>query len=119
MGSGVDDTLFNLLMLHGEISPMDNGYWSKFEAYLVEPSAHIPQGVRYSLTLHDKHNTRLLGFDNAHGFKPKKKKHGAHKITWDHKHRRNVIKPYEYETALQLLEDFWREVDMILAQEKR
>jgi hypothetical protein len=119
MKSGDDDTLFNLLMLHGEIFPMDNGYWTKFEAYLVEPSMQIPQGVRYSLTLHDKYNTRVLGFDNAHGFKPKKRKYGAHKITWDHQHRRNVTIPYEYESALQLLEDFWLEVEMILAQEKR
>jgi hypothetical protein len=35
------------------------------------------------------------------------------------KHHREVIKPYEYESALQLLQDFWREVDMILSQEKR
>jgi len=114
-----DDTLVNLLMLHGEIFPMDNGYWTKFEAYLVEPSVHIPQGVRYSLTLHDKHNIRVLGFDNAHGFKPKKKKYGAHKFTWDHQHRLQIIKPYEYESAAQLLDDFWREAEMIMAYLRR
>ena len=31
------DDLENLLNLHGEVFPMDNGYWIKFEAYQVEP----------------------------------------------------------------------------------
>jgi hypothetical protein len=29
-----------------------------------------PNGIRYSLTLHAPDNTRLIGFDNAHGVKP-------------------------------------------------
>src|SRR4051812_24848398 len=37
-----DQSLDNLLMLHGEIFPMDNGYWTKFEAYRVTPNAFIP-----------------------------------------------------------------------------
>lgn len=114
-----DETLENLLMLNGEVFPMDNGYWTKFEAYRVAPSEHILQGIRYSLTLHDNHNRRLLGYDNAHGYKPRQHKYGARKVTWDHKHRRNEIAPYEYESAGQLLEDFWRDVDSMMAREKR
>lgn len=53
--------LENLLNLHGETFPMDNGYWVKFEAIKVEVSTKIPQGVKYSLTLHDKHNHRVIG----------------------------------------------------------
>lgn len=71
-----DETLDNLLLLHGEIFPMDNGYWTKFEAYRVDPSDQIPHGIRYSLTLHDNHNERVLGFDNAHGYKPRRKNMG-------------------------------------------
>ncbi len=93
-----DETLATLLNLDGEIFPMDSGYWTKFEAYRVNPEPHIPHGVRYSLTLHDRHN------------------HGARKITWDHKHKRDTISPYEYESASQLLEDFWREVERIMGQ---
>ncbi len=44
------DDLDNLLNLHGEVFPMDNGYWVKFEAYQVEPIRSIPHGVKYSLT---------------------------------------------------------------------
>jgi len=71
--------LENLLNLDGEIFPMDNGCWVKFEAKRVEPNAHIPHGIKYSLTLHDKHNQRVIGYDNAHGFKSRHAKYGADK----------------------------------------
>lgn len=96
-----------LLSLNGEIFPMESGYWTKFEAYKVKPNKQIPHGVRYSLSLHDKNNTRVLGFDNAHAIKPKRKKYGARKVTWDHKHHKEKVSSYEFETAGQLLEDFW------------
>jgi len=106
-----------LLNLHGEIFPMANGYWTKFEARQVEPTTEqIPHGISYSLTLHDKHNRRMIGFDNAHAVKPKRKKFGARKVTWDHKHQRENILPYEFETAGQILEDFWKEVEAFLGE---
>ncbi len=102
-----------LLQLDGEIFPMENGCWTKMEARLVIESKHIPHGIKYSLTLHDRNNIRVLGYDNAHGIKPKKKKYGAKKVTWDHKHKRKIIEPYEFETPAQLLEDFWADVERI------
>ncbi len=78
-----DQTLETLLLLDGEIFPMENGYWTKFEVYQVNPNEHIPHGIRYSLTLHDKYNHRVLGFDNAHGIKPIRKRYGDRKVTWD------------------------------------
>jgi len=109
-----DTTLEYLLLLNGEIFPMDNGFWTKIEASQITPNEHIPHGVRYSLTLHDRNNVRILGFDNAHSFKPKRKKYGARKVTYDHKHHRNEIFAYEYETAGQLLEDFWIAVNFTM-----
>lgn len=103
-----------LLNLNGEKFPMDNGYWTKFEAYQVEPDKHIPHGIRYSLSLHDKNNTRILGFDNAHAIKPKRKRYGARKVTWDHKHQKEIVSAYEFESAGQLLVDFWLAVDQSL-----
>jgi len=103
-----------LLNLHGEIFPMANGYWTKFEARKVEPTEQIPHGISYCLTLHDKNNRRVIGFDNAHAVKPKRKKYGAQKVTWDHQHLREKISPYEFETAGQLLEDFWKDVEAFL-----
>lgn len=109
-----DASLDTLLDLDGEIFPMDNGYWTKFEAYRVTSTPQIPHGIKYSLTLHDRNNTRVLGFDNAHTFKPKKNKYRARKITWDHKHKMEKVHPYEFESASRLIEDFWENVEEIL-----
>ena len=109
-----DSSLETLLDLDGEIFPMENGYWTKFEASRVKPTPQIPHGIKYALTLHDQNNARVLGFDNAHAFKAKKKRYGARKVTWDHKHRMNKVSLYEFESASQLLEDFWAAVDEIL-----
>jgi len=103
--------LENLLILDGDIFPMDNGYWVKFEAKQIEPSEFIPHGIKYSLTLHDKFNQRVVGYDNAHGFRPRAGKHGAKKETWDHIHKKLDVHPYEFETAAQLIEDFWKSAE--------
>ena len=101
-----DITLETLLNLDGEVFPMDNGCWSKFEVKRVAPNRNIPHGIKYSLTFHDRHNRRIIGFDNAHAFKSERKKYGVRKVTWDHKHHQDRISAYEYESAGQLLEDF-------------
>ncbi len=49
----VDIGLENLLELYAEVFPMDNGYWTKFEARRVFVSRKIPHGIKYSLTLHN------------------------------------------------------------------
>lgn len=103
-----------LLELNDEVFPMENGYWTKFEARRVCPSEKIPHGIRYSLTLHDRNGRRVLGFDNAHSLKSKKKKFKAKKLTWDHKHANGITEDYEFESAGQLLEDFWTAVDEII-----
>lgn len=93
----------------------EDGFWMKFEVRKVEPGHKVPHGIRYSLTLHDSNNERILGFDNAHGIKPKKGKLGARKITWDHKHKNDQVEFYEFQSASQLLEDFFKAVDEITA----
>jgi hypothetical protein len=111
--------LETLLSLDRELYPMDNGCWIKIEARRVEPGKHVQHGIKYSLTLHDRNNTRIFGIDNAHGIKPKRKKFAGRKTTWDHKHEENKVVPYEFESAGQLLNDFWEEVDRILNEIKR
>lgn len=108
--------LENLLNLNGEIYPLENGYWIKFEANQVDSSPQIPHGMSYSISLHDKYNHRVIGFDNAHGIKPKRKRFGARKITWDHKHQLEKVFEYEFESAGQLLEDFWSTVETFLGE---
>lgn len=36
------------------------------------------------------------------------------KVTWDHKHKVERIYKYEFESASQLIEDFWKAVEEIL-----
>lgn len=112
----VEFDLENLLNLHGELFMLEKGYWTKFEAYRVEPNQHIPHGIRYSLSLHDSNKTRVLGFDNAHAVKPKKKRYGARRVTWDHRHHMEKVTVYEFNSAGQLLEDFWAAVDEFLGE---
>ena len=108
-----------LLQLNNEIFPMENGYWTKIEAKIVAINEHIPHGIKYSLTLHNPSNIRILGYDNAHGIKSKKKKYGAKRIVWDHRHERKIVESYEFENAAQLLEDFWADVEKILLEDHR
>lgn len=110
-----DTGLETLLDLNGVTYRFENGYWVKFEAHLVGTTEQRPHGVSYSLTLHDRNNTRVVGFDNAHGCPPpRRKKFGGRKIAWDHRHQDEKIVPYEYESAAQLIEDFWAEVERII-----
>jgi len=103
-----------LLQLNDEIFPMENGYWTKFEARTIVSSKHVPHGIKYSLTLHNAENLRILGYDNAHGIKPRGKQYGAKRVVWDHRHKRRHVEPYVFENAGKLLEDFWADVEQIL-----
>ena len=109
-----DPGLVALLDLDGEIFPMVNGFWTKIDAKAVMQSNKIPHGVRYSLTLHNKSNLRVLGYDNAHGFKTARKGFGSKLIEWDHKHEGTKVRPYKFQSAGQLLEDFWNDVEHII-----
>ena len=60
-GAGLE----TLLELDGEVFPMDNGFWVKFIAHKTPVNKHIPHGIKYSLTLHDRYNQRVIGYDNA------------------------------------------------------
>lgn len=120
-----DEDLQVLLDLDRQEFILKNGFCAKIRAWKVKPSEQIPHGIRYSLTLHDRNNTRILGYDNAEAPpKPKHKqgRYGTKKtVVWDHMHRysnvypaRMTVTPYTFETASGLLADFWQDVDKIL-----
>ena len=106
-----DHDLRFLLDLDGLTYHMTAGYWVKFNVWLIEPCKEIPHGIKYSLTLPDKNNVRIVGYDNAHGSFPKQGRYRAKKVTWDHVHRKHKVIPYEFDSASQLLEDFWKTVE--------
>lgn len=111
-----------LLELDGNMEVQnDDGYWVKMEVSQTNITPQRPHGIRYSLTLHAPDNTRLIGFDNAHGVKPDGSpfKHAGKKYPYDHRHRHatddGVL--YEFDTAYQLVSDFYAEVDRFLKEE--
>ena len=109
--------LETLLDLDGIEFGIGGGYWVKFLVVEVKTSQHRPHGIKYSLTLHNKYGSRLMGFDNAHAAKIKRKKYKAKRVEWDHRHNRKVVSDYEFDTADQLIEDFWNLVEQILEAE--
>jgi hypothetical protein len=112
-----DAELLTLLDLNGIIYPLESGYWVKFSARKVKPTPQIPHGISYSLTLHDRNNTRVLGYDNAHSAKRKlkgRKKYRARKISWDHQHHQDTVTGYNFESASQLLDNFWKNVERVV-----
>jgi hypothetical protein len=117
-----DIGLDTLLDLDGSILEQEGGYWIKIEARRVPTSDHAQYGIRYSLTLHDKYGTRVLGYDNAHAVKPPKKfKFAGRRLTYDHRHRTASEKgvPYAFESASRLLEDFFSEVDRVIKEARQ
>jgi len=111
-----DRSLDNLLLLDGESFVVESGFWVKFEVRRVAPTAKKPHGVDYSLTLHDPSGERVLGFDNAHAIHEGSGPGARTRIEYDHKHRGERVRFYEYKDAVTLLTDFWEEVDTILKE---
>jgi hypothetical protein len=58
-----DYDLKTLIDLDGQTHWQKN-HWIKISAKQVDVTAHRPHGIKYSLTLHDSNNTRIIGFDN-------------------------------------------------------
>ena len=88
----------------------------------MEASEHIPHGIRYSLTLHNRYGTRVLGYDNAHAVKPTRKfKFAGQRLPYDHRHRTSSDKgvPYPFESPQGLLEDFFSEVDRVIKEAQK
>lgn len=116
-----DYSLNTLLDLDGLTFYRDDGLWWKIEARRVAATEFIPHGIYYSLTLHNRYNTRIMGYDNSHAVKPPGKfKYAGQRLPYDHKHRHSSDKgiPYEFKNAQQLLDDFFAEVDRIAEEQK-
>lgn len=121
MGDGddpVDRFLENLLEMDGDVYVInDAGDWVKFAVSRVPRSPERPQGIQYSLTLHDASNRRVLGFDNAHSA-PASHGLGRRERRFDHRHLGNRVRPYSYQDGEKLLRDFWAAVDSFLAEKR-
>ena len=90
---GKDRGLEYLLDLNGEILVQEDRSWIKIEERrLGKPTRECPHGIKYSLTLHNSAGERVLGFDNAHPVKTKKKgRFFGRQIVYDHKHDAETV----------------------------
>lgn len=113
----------NLLELDGVRFVIDEslGLWVKFEAKETKKTTNRPHGLRYSLSLHNRLNSRIIGFDNAHAIEYGGKRNIAPKRIYDHCHISSSleeVRPYIYESAAKLLRDFWDAVDRVVKKMK-
>ncbi|MBI4923849.1 MAG: hypothetical protein HY834_19105 [Devosia nanyangense] len=118
MKKEADHALEFLLAFDGRVHHYPDGYLPRFEIKRVPASGERPHGLRYSFTLHGPDGKRLIGFDNAHivpvpGSKFKERPEAA-----DHRHRTedDAGRPYEFESAEKLLDDFSAEVERVLKE---
>ena len=112
-----DHGLETLLDLHGQIIDQGGGFWIKIDAWIVPVTDMVPHGIRYSLTLHEPQGMRILGYDNAHQIRsPGKFRYAGKRRSFDHihKHGGEEIVHYEFQTAAQLLSDFFADADKVL-----
>ena len=114
--------LETLLDLHGSVLDQGDGYWIKIEAWRTQVSDDVPHGIRYSLSLHEPHGKRLLGYDNAHAVRPRGgfRYAGNKSQRWpfDHRHRHlgDEGEPDGFQSAWQVLEYFFRGADRVLRE---
>jgi hypothetical protein len=110
-------SLVALLDLDGVVSALSDDaapYWVKFVVKRVPVTAERPHGLYYSLTLHDPHGDRVLGFDNAHSVREGSGPGARTRIAYDHQHRRQSVRFYDYQDAGTLMVDFWTEVESVI-----
>jgi len=103
-----DHALQLLLDLDGLNYVYEGGYWIKYDVGEVARSPDWPHGIKYSLTLHDRHGNRVFGIDNAHSPATRSGPAGksARSEAADHMHRGGRIYRYEFVDAKKLLADF-------------
>ena len=115
-----DSGIETLLNLHGWTDEVGGGFWVSVKAFRVPPDDERPQGINYTLTMHRPGGKRILGYDNAHypniGSGPARKSRQIGRGC-DHRHYRDRITWYDFRSPVKLMEDFWRDVEIILEEE--
>ena len=115
-----EDELELLLSLDGSDFEMAPGVVVEFTARRTGMTPERPHGISYAFVLRQKDGGRpWVRFDNAHAV-DKGRGYRRKRAAYDHWHRTEKDKgrSYNFTTAIQLLDDFWKEVRRTL-DEKR
>jgi hypothetical protein len=110
-----DAELQLLLSLDGAAYETAPGVIVEFAIRRTPATVQRPHGISYALVLRPKAGgAPWVRFDNAHAIGQRGK--ARKRVVYDHWHRtvRDQGRPYHFTTALQLLDDFWREVKRTL-----
>ncbi|MGH6679182.1 MAG: toxin-antitoxin system TumE family protein [Bradyrhizobium sp.] len=114
----IDHGLEFLLAFDGRVHHLEKGYWLKFEINRVAAAEERPHGLSYSFTLHASDGKRLVDFDNAHGVPAAGSLFKRAPPANDHWHRteNDPGRPYRFNDAETLIDDFFDEVERVLAE---
>jgi hypothetical protein len=115
-----DSGLEALLDLHGYTDEVGGGFWVLVRVSRWPADDKRPHGINYTLTMHRPGGSRILGYDNAHwpriGSGPSRRSQQKGRGC-DHRHYRNRITWYDFESPVKLVEDFWRDVLALMKEE--
>jgi hypothetical protein len=105
-----------LLSFDGASYHASEGYVVEFTVRRTDITAERPHGISYALVFRPANGEPFVRFDNAHAPNRTGGKYVKAPAAYDHWHRdeRDVGRPYKFTTALQLLDDFWREVKRVM-----
>ena len=112
-----DSELEVLFALDGAVFELAPGVVVEFVARRTDATPERPHGISYALVLRRKDGgLPWVRFDNAHAVDHAGRGYRRRREAHDHWHRtaEDRGRPYDFTTAAQLLDDFWREVKRTL-----
>ena len=107
-----DAELEVLLSLDGAGYEAAAGYVVEFIARRTDKTDERHHGVSYALIFRPKDGEPYVRLDNSHAVPHRGGKYVKGTKAYDHRHRSETDRgrPYAFTTAVQPLDDFWREV---------
>jgi hypothetical protein len=105
-----------LLTLDGASYEAAPGYVVEFVVKRTSKTPQRPHGVSYALVFRPIHGEPYLRFDNAHAADRPGGRFVKVSAAYDHWHRdeNDPGRPYQFTTAMRLLDDFWAEVKRVM-----
>lgn len=115
-----EEELQMLLSLDGSSYEAAEGYIVEFMVHLTSATKERPHGISYALVFRPVDGEPYVRFDNSHAVDRPGGKYVKAAVAYDHWHRDENDKgrPYNFKGAVQLLDDFWREVKRVMNEKE-